>query len=628
MARVALVLWAAGLMLAAVEAPSWGQSLRVERSLPVVGKPCRLSVRSAAPLSDGAQVTFRVEALQGEVEPWTRAVEATAGIAETVWAPATPGAYRVTARVDGEDLTPAEVFATETPLHFNCWGAPPEQRYLTSVLTDGAQRDLVEHWLDRGVLPLGWGSGALDYYDRVEQWLEEYRRLPPGLSGLMIDECWGAGAPPHRDELAAEALLRFRAERPDLFQAIYCITVGREKMRDLLAQADLVLVELYRADFRSYPDLSSALQPFVETGLADHTIPVLGVGPSGDTSTWITTEAELRSQIAWIRATTPECPGVGIFPGLSAGLSEAFDRAVYDYYLGPALLHRNGLVRNIGQLAAEDVRLTLPDGAAGTIERIWPGGQAAMPEGARLTPGEGYTVVEALAPSADDRPSPEAAEEARAFFAAISARSAPAVALETLVVTRAESEKPEENGQVKGAEAPLAAPSTGPVCLRFRLTPRQAHFYGAVGVWLVGEEGKSRLGVRFSRMDYDRDLPDATVRSNFLVRSDAEIPVAACSVPGLTVGETYEVLAGWDGRDTVRFALISETGEMLWESAALPFAGPLSLDRLALDVTPFLTSDIRTEGDTLIARGVSGGPVPSPYVLDAEIRDLELAQPR
>ncbi len=624
MARIMSVLCAAGFVLAA-GAPSWGQTLRVERNLPLVGEPCRLSVRTAEPLADGAKVSFRVEALHGGSEPWTRTVEAAGGVAETSWGPTAAGSYRATAEVDGVGLAPAEVFAIETPLHFNYWGAPPEQRYVTSVLTDGTKRDLVEHWLDRGVLPLGWGTGGLDYYDQVEQWLEEYRKLAPGLAGFMIDEFWGAGAPPHHDELGAEALLQYRAERPDLFQAVYCLTVGREKMRDLFAQADLVLVELYRADFRSYTGLSSALEPFVDAGLADHTIPVLGVGLSGETSTWITTEAELRGQIAWIRSTTPECPGVGVFPGLPQGLAEAFDRAVHDYYLGPALLREGSFVRNIGQLPADGVRLQLADGAEMTLDRIWPGGRAEVPEGARLLDGEGYTIVEARLPSPDDRPSPEAAAEARGFFASFTERTALAAALEGLEVARAESEKPEVNGQVRGAEAPLAEAITGPVRLRFAFTPRQAHYYGSVGVWLAGQ-GKSRLGVRFSRMDHDPDLPPATVRGNFLACSDAEVPVAACSVPGLAAGETYEVLCGWDGRETVRFALISSTGETLWESGPLPFVGPLTLNRLAFDVTPFLTSDLRVEGDAVIARGVSGGPVPSPYVLEAEIRGLEVGR--
>lgn len=625
MARVASVLWSTGFVLA-VASPAWCQTVRVERNLPLVGRACRLSVRTPEPVAEGVEVVYTVDALRDQAPVWSRTVQAAGGQALVEWAPIAAGPYRISARIAGQDPTPAEVFATETPLHFNCWGAPPTQRYITSLLVDGTKTDLVEHWLDRGVLPLGWGSGGLDYYDRVEQWLEEYGKLAPGLAGLMIDEFWGGGAPPHHDELGAEALLQFRALRPDLLQAIYCLTVAREKMRTLFAQADLVLVELYRADFRSYEGLSQALRPFVEAGLVDHAIPVLGVGASGDTTTWITTEAELRRQIAYIRGTVPDSPGVGIFPVLGPELSEAFDRAVYDYYLGPAVLVRDGFARNIGQLPAEGVRLALADGTEQTIERIWPGGRVTVPEGSRALASEGYTVVEYRKPGLSDRPTPEAAEAARAFFASLAGRVTAVANLDSLALTRAESDKPEVNGQVSGASLVLAEPSTGAACLRFTLTPRQAHYYGAVGVWLTGQD-KARLGVRFSRMDHDGDLAPATVRANFLVCSDSAVPVADCSVPGLTVGETYEVLAGWDGQATVRFALVSSAGEMLWESGPLPFAGPLSLDRLQLDVTPFETSDIRVEDGVLVARGVSGGPLPSPYVLEAEIRDLALTRP-
>jgi len=612
---------AAGAATLLVALPSAAQTLRVERALPVVGQPITLQVRPGAePLPEGAVAEFAVRDGAGARTPIT-----SDGALSARWAPTAPGPYEVTANIAGQALTPVSVFAVQRPLHFSYWECPPTQRYVTAVMENTPEDARAQQWLDRGVLPLQWKPGAIEGHTQPEEWAQDYTTLLPGRAGITIDEFWGAGAPPHRDEAACEGLLLARRSAPGVFQAPYCLTVERDKVREAFGQADLVQVELYRRDFRGYEGIASAMRRFADAGLADRAIPILAAGPGH--VLWITTERELRQQVAFVRWSTPDAPGVGFFPGFYPGLAEAADRAIYDYFLAPALLLRDGWLRNIGQVTATGVRVALPDGAEKEVGTLFAGQRVAVEEGARCVPSPEYTVIEWTAPATWPAPDAASADAQREFETAVlGAGQTVGIAPDALSLTRATSDEADVNGQVSGATVELGRTMSGqPIGLSVPVTLRRTGYYGIAGCWLKGA-GEGRLGFSISRGDHDRDLPGTNPRADFEAWSDAKTPVADTCPIGLEPGIAYRLFVGHDGKSTARMSLWGPGDGLLWASGPIPLAGPITVDTLQFEVKPFDGSDIRAEPDGLLLRGVSGGEKPSPYVIEALVSGITVSR--
>jgi len=611
----------AGIAALLMALPGAAQTLRIERALPVVGQPITLQVRPGTePLAEGTVAEFVVRDGSGAQTP-----VANDGALSARWAPTAPGPYEVIASIAGQALAPVSVFAVQRPLFFSYWECPPTQRYVTAVMENTPEDARAQQWLDRGVLPLQWKPGAIEGHTKPEEWADDYTNVLPGRAGITIDEFWGAGAPPHRDEAASEGLLMARRRAPGIFQAPYCLTVERDKVREAFGQADLLQVELYRRDFRGYEGMENALRRFADAGLGDRAIPILAAGPGN--ALWITTERELREQVAFVRWAVPDAPGVGFFPGFYPGLAEAADRAIYDYFLRPALLVRDGWLRNIGQLTATRVRVTLPDGTEKEIGTLFSGQRVAVGDGARCVPGADYTVVEWAPPTS--RPSPDAAAtaEQRAFEAAVlGAAPKMAIAPDALSLTRATSDEADVNGQISGATVALGRALSGqPIGLSVSMMLRRTGYYGIAGCWLQGAGG-GRLGFSISRGDHDRDLPGTNPRAEFAVWSDAKTPVADTCPLGLEPGVAYRLFVGHDGASTARMALWGPGDALLWTSGPIPLAGPIRVDTLQFEVKPFDGSDVRLEPEGLLLRGVSGGEKPSPYVIEALLSGITVSQ--
>lgn len=64
----------------------------------------------------------------------------------------------------------------------------------------------------------------------------------------------------------------------------------------------------------------------------------------------------------------------------------------------------------------------------------------------------------------------------------------------------------------------------------------------------------------------------------------------------------------------------------MWDSGAIPTNAAFRCDKLKVEVTSFEGSDIRLQPEKarLFLRGVSGGPLPSPYVLESWISNLQV----
>lgn len=605
-----LILSASAMLASVLTEAAHGQRLRVERAMPVVGRPVRLEARSAGP--EGAGATFRVADAAGTLV-WEAESAVRGGSASASWTPLAAGPYTVTATVGETALDAVEVFSVNRELHFNYWACPLTQRYVTSVMENGADASVADLWLDRGVLPLVWRGGHCDFELRrtAEAFAEAWAPLPPGRAGIMIDE-FGAGGP--EDEILARALLLLREMAPSVFQAPYCVAVSGELMSAAFRQADLALLETYCYDWRGYEGITSRVGSAVAAGAGDHAIAVLGLQP------WATTERELRAQVAFARTTFPDMPGIGFFPDVPPHLSEAVDRAVYDYFLGPALLLGDGRVRNIGQLRADGVRVSVEDGAELYLGDLPPGAAVEVPGAVAIVPDAGYTVILHRDPTTQPLPTAESVAEVRALERELLGGIEPiALARETLELRFAESDNPDVDGQVQGAELDLGLDAGGPAALSFDIEFERAYFYGNITVAL---EGEGRLGVSFNHGDHDRDLPPDQPRAVFFSDGPDRVHVRATCPVGLRPAERYHVFAGISD-DTARMSIADEAGTMIWESGPMLFPSSVRPATLRFEVTAFDGSAVAAEGDGSVRlRGVSGGPKPSPYVLEAVVSNI------
>ncbi len=603
-----------GLVIGATT-PGWAWSLRVSDAMPVVGAEARLEV--ADDDAAEAHVRFSVTGPNGD---WQATASAADGKASIAWTPTTPGEHSISAEVDGEAIEARQVFAVSRRLHFNHWACPPSQRYVTSVMENENEPGAAEAWLDRGVMPLRWKGGICDF-DRLREagpFADSWSDIPGAQVGIMIDE-FGGGS--DKDQTMGQALPLLRERSPELFQAPYCVGVSGDDMVAGFAQADLVLIETYAHDWRGYTTLERRVQSAVDAGLGDRAVAVLGL------SYWASTERELRQQIAFARSRFPNMPGIGFFPQFVPEQSEAIDRAVYDYFLGPALLLRDGKVRNIGQLPAQNAGLRLADGTELVVETIAAGERTQVPEGSELLAGEGYTVVEYTPPTEGGRPSDEDEAKAAAFERETMGDNPtrPIDAAE-LSIERAESDNEHMDGQVSGGTIALAKAARGRMGVRYTVEVLKGHFYGTVSVELIGNTGS--IGASISHGDNDRDVASNMPRVRAMVQPDpaANTGRAGATCPfALEPGRRYTIFVGYDGAAHGLATVRDEEGALLWQSDPILVVGALEVDRLRIGVRPFETSELRqTEEGVVFARGVSGGPIPSPYVLEAEITDVEV----
>jgi len=589
-------------------------SLRVGRAMPVVGSEVALSVRWGGPaLPDGTRVAFRAERPAGM---WQAAATVADGRAEAAWTPAAPGLYDVVAEANGTELGRQTVFAVVTPVHINHWTCAPTQRYVTSVLDNG-DGTTAEQWRDRGVLPLNWAGGQCDFATRktAEAFAKAWAEPSPGRAGIMIDEFGGGG---EQDEVMGEALTLLRASSPGTFIAPYCVGVSGTKMIKGFARSDLVLAEVYVNDWRGYGVITGRAGPAVAVGLGDHTIAVLGL------QQWITTETELRAQVAYTRSELPELPGIGFFPNVPDYLADAVDRAVYDYFLGPALLVRDDAVWNIGQLPAIGVRIASADGGERALPPLDPGAREPLRDGESVLRSEGYTLVEYHSPVDAAPPTADESQAALQFEAdTLGEGGGRAVDLGGIAVDRLPQDDKRAPGCVSGASVPITS-RAGKVGLAFDITFGKAYFYGTVGMSVAGD---GRLSVSFNHGDQDHDIAPDQPRAEFTVLgpgNNGRLTRLVCPL-GLRTGETYHVFVGCDGSGVLA-CIRTARGEVIWQSGRVPCGASPTVDRLRAEVSAFEGSDVAPQPDgSLSLRGVSGGPKPSPYVLEATVTGVRVA---
>jgi len=641
----------------------------VERSLPVRGQTCRLWAE-IEPGGEGVKFTAAevewVVQWDGE-EPTSLARKSVAWPAdgkpvpaEVSWTPERTGPSRISARAtlaveEGDPVrltaSPVEVFVTSRKLHFNYWACAPNQRYVTSVMDNSQEGDPPQRWRRRGVLPLVWKGGhwlwQQEGFNQPEKIAENWLSVPEGRVGIMIDELGGGG---EVDEQLGQALLLTRLQAPELFLAPYCVGVSGAKMSAGFRQSDLILVETYTSDWRGDGTITGRWRSAAEAGLTDKSIAVLGVGRQ-----WTTTEKELRRIFQMVRATCPEMPGLGFFPEVPPRLARAVDAAIEEYFLRPvvsvSVREGTAVIRNVGETPAVDVKIVFLDAdrqrlngnppglvpgdraVPPTIPRLAPWSTAELPlppgaVGAAVVPApDRYTALDYVPPLEQPPPDAEAREAALAFRQRVLEGQAidPLERANEMQIERSDTkhEDPHYHHNISAATIPLPASQGRPVALTFDLRLGRAWFYGGNSISLAGQ-GVLSLG--WSHSDHDAGLSGDQPRPTLSFTGTDGYTV--CDVPtmGFRPGQTYHVLLTYDGREAVRAIVTDETDALLWDSGSVPAEGGWACHELRFGVRAFQGSDIRVDPEKreVFLRGVSGGPIPSPYVLESTLSNFRL----
>ena len=456
-------------------------------------------------------------------------------------------------------------------LHFNYWDCSRAQKHVTSMLAPKDEdTEAATYWQKRGVQLLHWqaGNAVVKDWKTPEKYAEEWQKIVPPQSGIMIDEFGGGNEP---DQIMGRALVMTRKQSPRLFLAPYCMAVGGSDMVEGFRAADLILVECYVNDWRSYRVFDDRFGSTCKHGLSKKSLVVLGVGGE-----WASTEKEIRQQFAYLREKYPEMPGIAFFPRVPDRLTAAVDRAIEDYFLKP----------------------THPPRYQSPLELPMPTDKAQV----------------------------EAAKYRERFAKGQIVK--PLASLQKLDVACSKPKKPDEKGGPENATIVLPTSEGKTVSLSFDVELDRVYFYGRVGVKLVGEN--CSLGFEWSHHEPDTDVQANVPRAYFMWTGGDKDSIRETIPPAMGPGKKFRFFAAYNADSkTVRGMLLREDGGLMWDTGDIPTGASFRCDKLKLEVTSFEGSDIRLQPETgrLFLRSVSGGPRPSPYVIESWISNLEVRVP-
>jgi hypothetical protein len=191
-------------------------------------------------------------------------------------------------------------------------------------------------------------------------------------------------------------------------------------------------------------------------------------------------------------------------------------------------------------------------------------------------------------------------------------------------------ENPAYHNNVSAAAIPLPAyPKSGDfgygraVAVAFDLRLGQAWFYGSNSVSLAG---KGVLSLGWSHNDHDAGLAGDQPRPALSFTGTDDYTVRDVPPMGFRKGQTYHVLLAYDGREAVRALVMDENDALLWDSGPVPAEGGFECHELRFGVGAFQGSDLRLDPEKreVFLRGVSGGPIPSPYVLESTLSNFQI----
>ncbi len=402
-AAATLVLAAAG----AAAAPSL--QLSVSKRIPCCTDTVTIAAHYAdweAPQGDHS-VLFAVE-VDGVEKPIGRALPAAdrahpfnPGVE---WSPKAPGAYRISARINGTSAVARLLLPVVAQDVFFCWYGQtrPEVEWITHHLTAGDSEISALH--ARGVKALKHVGGVcylggarpeqirkdLDMAALGPRILKDYTAIDP-WDGIAIDELGMWDQHPEQTPLALafwEVLKQTRAARPDKFLATWQFAaltpLECNMFRDTV---DLVMCEVYQNYFRAWYDQHTFyeyLKQRIDVARAMMIIKQTVIGLSITSDNGGITADELEDQVRTIRALAPEMRGLAFFSTSScdSAVLKRANECCYRYFVKPAvglfseadltlsdwrpqargIVRISATVHNVGGMDARDVKVRLWDG--------------------------------------------------------------------------------------------------------------------------------------------------------------------------------------------------------------------------------------------------------------------------
>ena len=347
--------------------------------IPVEKDTVTITIRAQLQGDPGSDVQAQVDitAPDGRVRQFTVELALSEGTAQgrLQWKAWLNGLYQVRAQLDPANqvaetdesnneaqlLLPV-VIAGRKP-HFPWFGQKDYLRWAT-IWGGGYNKEMVEHWQERGVMPLRWKYGN-NYPKPMGE--DGFRRMYSdfgGTEGLAVDECGYypntlAGDPKVSKFVdCVRGLARAKADNPDKFFLMWhCGTFYPQQAALYRKACDLVVLESYVSYFapkglyteNAYNFLDMKMLPARQVDMLNPT----GQGPQVITSIDLRPEnfnrGQVESIVRHLRRRWPEMRGFGIFGGLipkdatdeqrtRAIADEQFvDRLCYEYFVLPVV---------------------------------------------------------------------------------------------------------------------------------------------------------------------------------------------------------------------------------------------------------------------------------------------------
>ena len=517
------------------------------------------------------------------------------GAVTALWTTAAVGRLSVAARVAINGHVVGEAAAwraavTPEPVHVHHWAADLDRHHWVSALLapsalGAPEADDVE-WTARGAEPLVWKGDDYATAD-VSAYAAYLEEVGAVTTGFLVDEMFNGTA---ADQVIGEALSLVRAEHPELFIAAYTQGASGEAMVAGLADADLVLVEAYPADFRAYRGFGDRIDEAVAAGLEGHAVPSLSLYEA-------THEAELRRQVLYYRSRFPDLPGVSLFGSAqSERLAAALDEVIEDAFLAPALAIEVGestaTVRNVGGEDADDVVVSFLD-ADGAVKEAVSLGTVAAGAAAEAVPTLFFSDASMAAADGvmllvwtHPRDVIPDGDSAGAWWSSLVDGGVE----QDVLSGRPDLDEVYSDGQLSHATLPLDGEQ--PFALEATLEITDARIYGQVGLGLSSSDGD--LMLTMYQGEYDNDITSDAVRGTLTWAGADGTVVKDLLPPGLTPG-VYVIRLGVEA-DTVRGQVWDAEGALLGDTGALAINGAFVPAALVLDVRDDGPSTVSWDG--------------------------------
>lgn len=527
-------------------------------------------------------------------------------------------------RIFDHAMTATEIQAENYPYRqwdFFYWSLLPGFTHATGGMVKTLNE--VAFWRKRGVRPFHWKGGRCQYsasFNRISAYLEYWGNKYPQWPGIAIDEF--SGKNDTIDQLLGDSLIAVRERYPHLYLAPYCIGISAPRVIDGLKKTDKIQLETYLSSSRgNYKTITTRYQKAIEHQLTNITLLTLGINRD-----WITTPAELRRQLHFIRYHYPDMGGVGIYnsnPDYNKYLLADLNNLLQEFYSNPVLRMEplaNGkiVVRNIGSRRSDAAEIRIETGDKELSRKIPP-----LESGAAFSleaPGNAIPVTEFTPGCFKLGPPMLYAEEPLRYRPGADkdwpTAGAPAETFACDFSTNPIERTEQDGSFIKTAYCPARNTAGRNFEMSFDLQINQTAHYGSIEVGLSSSGDASSILLNIYRGDGEpspRMTILATDSTGLLTREEIAVNLAQA---------LYRVKIHYSTHGHIRAALLDKAGKTLWDTGEFPVYNPIGLDRLQFGVRPSPNSLLQWDAAEQKLR-LRGAASPA-YILDAHIDNLKI----